>query len=153
MVTEEPIRPKPKEEHAPEPPAELPVVRHQSVQMERDYLRALVGPEFRPILGMVAITVGTGTLFYRFVEGWSLVNALYFSVVTLATIGYGDFAPQSSIAKVFTICYIFAGVGILGLFLSTVERSSTRQELLRQTNEAARTRTAGGEPESPPNER
>ena len=125
MVTEEPIRPKPKEEHAPEPPAELPVVRHQSVQMERDYLRALVGPEFRPILGMVAITVGTGTLFYRFVEGWSLVNALYFSVVTLATIGYGDFAPDG-------FARIIAGTeGFMGVFMMSYFTVAFVRKILR----------------------
>lgn len=103
--------------------------RHKSVEMERAYLRALIGPEFRPVLGMVGITVGIGTLFFRFIEGWSLIDALYFSVVTLATIGYGDLAPATRIGKLFTILYVFAGVGILGLFLSTVARSSTQRAL------------------------
>jgi hypothetical protein len=102
--------------------------------MERMYLRALVGPEFRPVLGMVAITVGTGTAFYTVVERWGVLDSLYFSVVTLATIGYGDLAPATRIGKIFTILYVFAGVGILGLFLSTVARSSTRGALQDQVN-------------------
>jgi hypothetical protein len=97
--------------------------------MERMYLKALIGPEFRPVLGMVAITVGIGTAFYTVVERWGVIDSLYFSVVTLATIGYGDLAPATRIGKIFTILYVFTGVGILGLFLSTVARSSTRNAL------------------------
>ena len=109
-----------------------PVPRHKSAKMERMYLRALIGPEFRPVLGMVAITVGIGTAFYTVVERWGVIDALYFSVVTLATIVYGDLAPAMRMGKIFTTLYVFAGVGILGLFLSTVARSSTRGDLQDQ---------------------
>lgn len=105
------------------------VPRHRSLAMERAYLRALVGPEFRPVLGMVAITLGVGTLVYSQVEGWGVIDALYFSVVTLATIGYGDQVPVTRIGKIFTIIYVFVGVGTLGLFLSTVARASTKGSL------------------------
>lgn len=96
----------------------------------------MVGPEFRPVLGMVGITVGVGTIFYTLVEKWSFLDSLYFSVVTLATIGYGDLAPVTRIGKIFTILYVFAGVGTLGLFLSAVARSSTRQALQQHHVEA-----------------
>lgn len=113
------------------PPADLsPQPRHRSVQMELVYLRMLVGPEFRPVLGMVLITLSVGTIFYRLVEHWSFLDSLYFSVVTLATIGFGDLAPATRIGKIFTIFYVFVGVGTLGLFLSAVARSSTRSTLL-----------------------
>jgi hypothetical protein len=119
-----------------EPPA---VPRHQSAAMERMYLRALVGPEFRPVLGTVAITLSAGTIFYSLVERWSVLDALYFSVVTLATIGCGDLAPVTRIGKIFTIFYVFAGVGTLGLFLSTVARSSTQSALRDRAKEALAT--------------
>lgn len=105
--------------------------RHRSLEMERAYLRALVGPEFRPVLGMVLITLSVGTIFYRLVEHWTLLNSLYFSVVTLATIGFGDLAPATRIGKIFTIFYVFVGVGTLGLFLSAVARTSARSALLQ----------------------
>ncbi len=58
-----------------------------------------------------------GTVFYHFVEGWSWIDSYYFCVVTLATIGYGDFIPQTNFAKIFTTIYIFVGIGILSAFI------------------------------------
>jgi hypothetical protein len=59
--------------------------------------------------------------------------------VTLATIGYGDLAPVTRIGKIVTILYVFAGVGTLGLFLSTVARSSTQSALRDRAKEALAT--------------
>ena len=50
-------------------------------------------PQFRSLTFLVAFTLLSGTLFYRTVEGWSIVDAFYFSVTTLTTVGLGDLAP------------------------------------------------------------
>ena len=60
-----------------------------------------------------------------FLEGWSLLDALYFSVVTLATVGFGDLHPTTNEAKLFTIAYIIFGVGIIAGFVSTVAKHRT----------------------------
>jgi len=39
-------------------------------------------------------------------------------VVTLTTVGYGDFSPQTTFGKIFTTFYIFAGVGILTAYIA-----------------------------------
>ena len=65
-------------------------------------------------LALIASGVlGIGTVFYRFVEGWSWLDSLYFCVITLATVGYGDFFPQTPLGKIFTMVYIFIGIGLL----------------------------------------
>ena len=74
-------------------------------------------PEFRNILALVLILIASGTVFYSTVEGWHWFDALYFCVVTLATVGYGDLSPQTTLGKAFTIVYIFVG---LGLFVAIV---------------------------------
>jgi hypothetical protein len=74
-------------------------------------------PESRPLLLWAAVMLMVGVLVYHWLEGWSFIDALYFCVVTLATIGYGDLTPTTSLAKLFTVFYVINGIGILvGLF-------------------------------------
>ncbi len=54
-----------------------------------------------------------GTLVYHWLEGWSYLDALYFCVITLATVGYGDLTPTTPVARAFTIVYVINGVVIL----------------------------------------
>lgn len=81
-------------------------------------------------LTLIALTtLGIGTIFYHFVEGWKWLDALYFSVVTLATVGYGDFTPKTDLGKTFTIVYILAGIAIIAAFAhSLFERAIKRKE-------------------------
>ncbi len=58
-----------------------------------------------------------GTVFYHFIERLSWIDALYFSVITLTTVGYGDISPQTNIGKLFTIVYILVGLGIIFGFI------------------------------------
>lgn len=75
-------------------------------------------PAFRNTAGAIAMLLLSGTWFYVQVEGWRLIDALYFSFITLTTIGYGDLAPQSDSAKIFTMFYAAAGIG---LFLKIIQ--------------------------------
>ena len=53
--------------------------------------------------------------------------ALYFSVISLATVGYGDLTPHTVLGKVFTIFFVLAGVGVLVVFVSEVARQTIRR--------------------------
>ena len=79
-------------------------------------------PEGKLILASVAALLAVGTVVYSILEGWSLVDSLYFSVVTLATVGYGDLTPTTDVAKLFTIGYILTGIGIVAAFASEVAK-------------------------------
>ena len=61
-----------------------------------------------------------GALFYHLIEGWSYLDSVYFSAITLTTIGYGDFSPKTDAGKLFTIIYIGVGVGLILTFINTV---------------------------------
>src|SRR5918998_272502 len=87
--------------------------------------------DFRALVVLVFFTLSTGTIFYSLQEGWSLVDALYFSVTTLTTVGLGDLSPATTIGKLFTIVYIFSGIGLLAGFINTV----ATETLSRQRNE------------------
>lgn len=53
-----------------------------------------------------------GAIFYHVVEGFSYVNAIYFTAMTLSTVGYGDLTPQTDLGKLFTTVYAFVGIAI-----------------------------------------
>ena len=46
------------------------------------------------------------------IDGWSLVDALYFSAATAATVGYGDLAPETNAGMVFSVAYMFVSIGV-----------------------------------------
>lgn len=72
-------------------------------------------------------------------EGWNLIDSLYFSVITLATVGYGDFVPTTPIARLFTILYVINGISILLALLDRIRVVRPRRLESRRDREAART--------------
>lgn len=77
-------------------------------------------PEYRDLVYTTTFILLMGTISYHHLEGWNYVDALYFSIITLTTIGYGDFSPQTTGGKLFTIFYIILGVGVILSFINTV---------------------------------
>ena len=73
-------------------------------------------PDFRSLALLVLGMLGSGTIFYMLAEDWSFVDALYFSTIILTTIGLGDGAPDTDVAKLFTVAYALMGIGILVAF-------------------------------------
>ncbi len=93
-------------------------------QFFRSIGRGLKDPEFRALFILVLVLLLVGTLFYMRVEHWTIIDALFFCVVTLTTIGYGDKTPTTPGSKLFTIFYIFIGIGILLAFIERVARNA-----------------------------
>jgi hypothetical protein len=89
-------------------------------------------PEFRGLLVAVAALLAGGTIFYMIEEGWSFVDALYFCVTTLTTIGFGDPSPTSDLSKAFTIVYVIVGIGLIGSFIAAVAARSREIDAERQ---------------------
>jgi hypothetical protein len=71
------------------------------------------------ILGMVLLVGITGLMV---IEGYSLLDAFYFIIVTIATVGYGDLHPLTPHGKILVIGIILAGVGcFVGLVANAIE--------------------------------
>ena len=95
----------------------------------RSMLRAIVrtwrrDPQFRTLTILVVVLLVGGSAFYYTVEGWSVVDAFYFCVTTLTTVGFGDPAPATTLGKIVTTIYIFAGLGLIGGFINTVAKET-----------------------------
>jgi hypothetical protein len=68
-----------------------------------------------PVLSTIlAVQVVLGLLI-GFIEGWPIMDAMYFTFITGLTIGYGDVVPRQALARALAI-----GIGITGLFLTGV---------------------------------
>ena len=71
----------------------------------------VVWPIFSALL---VLMVGLG-LVVGIIEGWSVHESVYFTFVSGMTIGYGDFAPKSFLARMLTI-----GIGVCGVLLTAL---------------------------------
>ena len=87
---------------------------------------------YQLLVTAVLIMLGGGTIFYHFVEKWSLLNAYYFCVVSLTTVGYGDITPHTALGKFFTTFYLMAGIGILGVFVNTFVKRRGSKAIARR---------------------
>ena len=61
------------------------------------------------LLGVIIVL--TGVVGYWVIEGWSPLEALYMTIITVATIGYGEVRPLTAAGRVFTLFIIVFGVG------------------------------------------
>jgi voltage-gated potassium channel len=85
-------------------------------------------------LTAIVFLLSVGIIGFMLIEKMSLTDAIYFSIVTMATVGYGDIHPQTEIGKILTLIIIIGGVGtFLGVIASITDLFvNRREELLRQ---------------------
>jgi voltage-gated potassium channel len=73
-------------------------------------------PEFRGLSIVLGSWIALGTIIYSVYEEWTPIEALYFCVMTLTTIGYGDFSPPSPRLQLYTVFYSVLGIGLFVAF-------------------------------------
>lgn len=59
-----------------------------------------------------------GTLWYRLIEGWGWSDSVYMTVITLATVGYGEIHPLGDRGRIFTISLILMGIISIGYIVN-----------------------------------
>ena len=82
-------------------------------QLQSSFLRQELLRYRRTLITNFAILVSliaTGTIGYRLIEGWTWFDALYMTVITIATIGYGETHPLHFQGRVFTLTLITLGL-------------------------------------------
>ena len=75
--------------------------------------------QFRAATILILIIMPIGIAGYMIIENKSLFEAIYLTIITLTTIGFGDIVPESEIGRLFTLFLVFTGLGALAFFLSS----------------------------------
>lgn len=81
-------------------------------------------------LVFIVILVALGSVGFHVIEGWGLLEAVYVTVMTLTTVGYGDFAPQSRTGMIFTVLLVSFGVGTMLYTVGLVAQTMVEGRLL-----------------------
>jgi len=83
----------------------------------------------RYLLLLPVAVVIIGTFGFMAIQHLSFLNALYFTIVTISTVGYGDILPATTGAKIFAIFIIIFGIGsFLTLLTSAAQWLIQRQQ-------------------------
>ena len=78
---------------------------------------------------IAALLLVGGTIGYHLIEGWSLFDGLYMTVITLATIGYGEVRTLSVEGRIFTMILIVIGVIMVGYLISNLTKALIENEI------------------------
>ncbi len=87
-----------------------------------------------PILSvLLAVMLALG-IAISFLEGWPVVDGIYFAFVSGLTIGYGDLVPRTLLSRTLAICIGFTGVLLTGLVAAVgVQALTSALKETRQT--------------------
>jgi voltage-gated potassium channel len=90
--------------------------------LDRPYslLKAFIG---------IGVVVAVGTLGYHFIEGWTLLEGLYMTVITITTIGFKEVRELSDSGRIFTLAIIFSGIGMVTYAFVTGSRMIIEGEI------------------------
>lgn len=94
----------------------------------------------RQSLELVVVFYILVSAFYCSVEGWGILESIYFITVTICTVGYGDYSPKSDGSRVFTMFIIV--IGIIFVFSIINDFSEYIVDYARQQGKLLRKKTA-----------
>jgi voltage-gated potassium channel len=92
-------------------------------------------PLFKKLMLPLVLLGGTivmGTLGYMIIEGFSFLDALYMTVITIGSVGYSEVHPLSDAGRVFTIFLIIINIGLITYFITLLSRYLLDGEFLKQ---------------------
>lgn len=87
---------------------------------------------FRKIAQWTAVLLALlvlGSLGFVWIEGWNFFDALYMTVTTLTTVGYGEVHPLNHIGRLYNMVLILTGMGVLFYIVGSLARVVVEGEL------------------------
>lgn len=74
----------------------------------------------RALLLFTLSLIGLAAFLFWLIEGWPLIDAAFFAVVTISTVGYGNLTPETVAGKIICMVYIMLGLGVFVAAASAV---------------------------------
>jgi voltage-gated potassium channel len=71
------------------------------------------------VIVLMALAIGAGVVGYMVIEHYSFLDALYMTIITVSTVGYGEVHPLSETGKVFTMVLIVTNLGLFTYVISS----------------------------------
>lgn len=71
-------------------------------------------------IALVLLLLVIGVLGFKLISGYSWIDAIYMTVITITTVGFGEVQPLDEFSKIFTVFLILASVVILGFAISII---------------------------------
>jgi voltage-gated potassium channel len=81
------------------------------------------------LLGFTTILLAAGTLGFRLVEGWTLFDSFYMTLMTLTTVGYGEVHPLSFHGRIVAAALMLAGVAAVFVSIGVMVDLAIKLEL------------------------
>lgn len=78
----------------------------------------------------VTIAIGSGTVGFFLIEGWSILDSLYVAAQTVTTVGYGDLTPATRNGRIFSTIFMVASVGVVLYALTATVHAIVQSELV-----------------------
>ena len=96
-------------------------------------VRQLVDTRLRIVLAVIVAVLATATIYFSIAKSLSPITSLYFTVVTLSTVGYGDVNLQNDPAhvKLVGVAFIMLGASVLAIFFAFSPTRSSARDWLR----------------------
>lgn len=87
--------------------------------------------QFRFVAIAAIMTLLSGVVIYHHLEGWRWLDAFYFCVVSLTTVGYGDITPKTDAGKLFTTVYLIIGIAIIAWVINNLLKVAIARKAIR----------------------
>lgn len=96
-------------------------------------LKAFKTPMFLSLFTTLFLIILSGTLFYTNKEGWGVIDAIYFCVVSLIPTGVNtNLTPVTNLGKIFTMLYLVVGTGVMFITLLTLGKTMINTKALEE---------------------
>ena len=69
---------------------------------------------------IIILLFAYGIIGSHFIMGLNLIDSIYYTVITIATVGYGDYIPSTGIQKIFASTLALCGVGLLAYIFNII---------------------------------